>query len=138
MTPLLADGAVIEALPADCMSITRGDLLVFRSAASSMPVIKRVVAEPGDAFAIHGAGSSSLSVNRVLQCNSIGHLYEFDADAEKMLKLYERDYSGRVPAGTYLVLGESTGGSLDSSRLGLVNKQDVVAVARLEATFVCR
>jgi len=43
-----------------------------------------------------------------------------------MLSLYEKDYHGVIPENTYLLLGEVTSGSLDSTRFGLIDKSSVL------------
>jgi hypothetical protein len=41
-----------------------------------------------------------------------------------MLHLYEVDYSGIIPEGANLLLGNSPSGTTDSTRFGLVDKGD--------------
>jgi type IV secretory pathway protease TraF len=43
-----------------------------------------------------------------------------------MLSLYEDDCSEGIPQNTYLILGNLTSGSLDSSRFGLIDKSDIL------------
>ena len=43
-----------------------------------------------------------------------------------MLSLYENDYKGMIPSKAYLILGNLSGGSLDASRFGLIDRSDIL------------
>jgi signal peptidase I len=129
LSPLIQDGESVLMSPAACVQeIMRGDLVVFRTGAQSMPVIKQVKALPGDRFALK---DRHIFVNGHELMNSGGASYTLDARHSAILSLYEDDYGGIIPHDTYLVLGENPAGALDSSRIGLVHKDDIVMVGSL-------
>lgn len=132
MVPLLAPGARFETLPPDCLgrAIARGDLVVFDSGADPHPLVKRVVAAAGDRFSV---ASGALSVNAAPVVSGHGAPYRLDDARLSMLALYERDYRGVVPPGTFLVMGERAGGTTDSSRIGLIALRDIRGVVPQDA-----
>lgn len=128
MVPLLAPGARFETVPPECLGhgIARGDIVVFDSGADPHPLVKRVVAAAGDEFSV---ASGALFVNAAPALTGGGAPYRLDPARLKMLALYERDYGGVVPPAAFLVMGERTGGTTDSSRIGLVALSDIRGVA---------
>lgn len=126
MQPAIADGATITVAggePACIEPLRHGDVVLLETPASGIPLIKAVRALPGDRFAVR---DGQLTVNGDVAVNSTGAPYRLPAARAKMLVLYERDYGGIIPAGTYLVLGETPSGTLDSTRFGLVARNQIV------------
>lgn len=117
--------------PAKCSgSAHTGDLVVFRSGAHKMPIIKQVRGVAGDTFAMRGDGR--IILNGDVLRNALGQPYVLSSGRAQMIALYERDFGGVIPPDAYLVLGTMTGGGLDSTRLGLISHRDVVGVVRMD------
>jgi len=71
LSPLLHDGASVMMEPASCAgAVQRGDLVVFRTGARDLPVIKIAKAVPGDRFAV--AADGTIRVNGKNAHNSTG------------------------------------------------------------------
>jgi signal peptidase I len=136
MAPLIRPGDRLETLPPDCLphNVGRGDVVVFASGADPRPLVKRIVAQPGDRIA---TTDGVLSVNGDPALTSLGRPYDLDPARLAMIALYERDYNGIIPVDTFLVMGEQPGGTADSSLFGLVNRADVqgVVVNNLDRGF---
>jgi signal peptidase I len=134
LEPLLPDGAEVPLKATDCLeSPAHGDFALFKSASSTLPLIKVIVAMPGDTLVLRRAdeNKSHLFVNGREAVNSVNTAYAFDDRRRRMLDLYVSLNNGVVPAATYLVLGDDPGGTQDSSRFGYVARADIV-------TFVAR
>lgn len=104
--------------------LARGDFVVFLSDASHMPLIKTIRGLAGDRLALDG---NRLLINDKVVINSQGEPYHLPLQRAAMLELYARNYYGVVPAGTMLVMEEPAGGTLDSSRFGLVELKRIIA-----------
>jgi hypothetical protein len=86
-----------------------------------------VMGLPGDKFNFQQSGDYwQLLINEEIVRNSFGEVYKFNEHSYNLLNLYVKDYEGIMPADTYLILGNLTNGSLDSSRFGLVAKGDIL------------
>ncbi len=129
MAPAIPHGSTVEAVPVACVgrALARGDIVLFATGADPRPVIKRVVALPGDRFGVGDDGT--LRVDGQAAKTLGGMPYRLEAGRRGMIALYARDYNGVIPADTFLVMGEQPGGTTDSSRIGLVHRDDLRAVA---------
>lgn len=127
LSPLLRSGTTVFLQPDACVAeVHRNDLIVFRTGALADPVIKIARGLPGDRFALDAEGH--VLVNGEQQRNSAGLPYRLPATGRGMLGAYERNYRGMLPANAYLLLGDNPTGALDSSRLGLVHRDDFIMV----------
>lgn len=129
MEPLLADGAELTLTADDCaLEPQHGDLAVFHSGASSMPMVKRVVAVPGDTVALVDSanGAKQITVNGTRAVNSAGEAYSFNPQRAAVMQIYASQNNGVVLSDTYLVLGDQAHGTDDSSRFGYINRADVM------------
>lgn len=128
LAPLVKPGQTIRLLYGyyDNRAVKRGDIVAYNFSGNLAPIIKIVKAIPGDMWQLRKSKGSYLIVvnNRPLK-NSEGRLYRIPESDIKMLKLYAKDYP-TLPEGVYLILGNQTSGSLDSSRFGLINKIDII------------
>lgn len=126
LSPRIADNSTIQVeIGTDCLFIPdRGEVVLFASRARPIPVAKVVVGLPSDEWGVSATGYVNVNGQRAV--NSEGKPYRLDSARTRMLKLYERTYSGTIPANTYLLLGERTNGTLDSSRLGLIHRKDII------------
>jgi signal peptidase I len=104
-----------------------GDVVAYNYAGNDVPVIKVVKGKPGDSFHLKQDGSVwRIYINESVVTTSDGTPYAMDARQHRMLSLYERDYGGVVPPEAYLIMGNLPRGTTDSSRFGLVSRQDFV------------
>lgn len=111
----------------DCHDVRRGDIVALRHAGRPDPIIKVARGLPGDRFHLEKTREGwNIRINgRVLKTSS-KEPYLFNEKGYRMLSLYEGSYGGRIPPGTYLILGNLAGGSLDSSRFGLISKSEIL------------
>jgi signal peptidase I len=115
-----------------CHPVERNDLLIYQYTGNQAPLIKIVKAIEGDKFRLKksatGCGWNILVNDEVLK-NSQDKDYCFDETGFHMLSLYEQDYQGVIPRDGLLILGNQTSGSLDSSRFGLIGKENLLGKA---------
>ena len=122
---LLPDGSRLMMKPAACAGpVRRDDLVIFRTGARAQPVIKIAKGLPGDRFAVDQDGF--IIVNDAALENSAGAAYRLPAQARALLLAYQDGYGGVIPAGAYLLLGDSANSVIDSTRLGLIHISDFI------------
>lgn len=136
LSGLVEDGATIKALYGyyDCHRGKRGDIVLYSYAGNDNPLIKVIKAAPGDQFSLEEAeagGGWNIVVNGEILETSAGEPYVIAGKKYDMLALYEKDYGDGIPENTYILLGEQPSGSMDSTRFGLVHKDDILAKAVL-------
>ncbi len=127
MTDLINQGEKVKILFGfyDCNEIRREDVVAYDYKGNSNLIIKSVKGLPGDNFKINEK-DGLLVINDIAVLNNQGESYFLDDQDKKMLKLYERDYRGKIPPETYLILGNLASGSTDSTRFGLVGRKELV------------
>ncbi len=127
---ILRDGQKIKVLAGyyACNNVGRGDIVVHRYAGNINPIVKAARGIPYDKFDLAKGenGKWNILVNGSPLKNSKGIQYAIGDNAYRMLSLYVSSYNGVIPPGTALILGENPGGSLDSTRFGLVDKSDLI------------
>ncbi len=126
---LIEDGQTVKVLFGyyNCHKIERGDVVLYDFAGNKEPVIKIVKGIEGDSFhLVKVDGGYHILINGEIIKNAQGEPYLIDQSGYKMLSLYEKDYSGIIPKDAYLILGNLTYGSLDSTRFGLIDKSDIL------------
>lgn len=129
MAGLIENGQTVKILFGyyDCHSPERGDIIAYKYAANPEPLIKIIKASPGDSFKLEKTnGGYTMLINNEILKNSQNQPYILDEKGYRLLSLYEHDYKGIIPKNTYLILGNRVGGSLDSSRFGLIDKSDIL------------
>jgi len=134
MAPLIEPGQTIKALFGyyNCHKVKRGDVILFKYAGNKNLIIKIVKGTPGDSFQLEKTSVAwNLYVNNKLVVNSENKAYLLSGVRYKMLHLYEKSYKGIIPSNAYLVLGNKTSGTLDSTRIGLIGKKNIVAKVQL-------
>lgn len=129
---LVEDGAVLKILMGyyKCHPVERDDIIVYNYPGGD-PLVKIAKGISGDKFQLKesAAGCWNILINDKIIKNSQNLPYCISEQGYRMLSLYEKDYSGVIPQDAYLILGNSTGGSLDSTRFGLVGKNDILGKA---------
>ena len=126
MAPMIADGTnitIVSGGPQCAEPLARHAVVVVRNARHRLPLLKSLRGLPGDGFHLDGG---HLFVNSAVVKNSAGQVYDFANTGFAMFAVYAQDYAATIPADTYLVLGDDAHGSLDSSQLGLVAREDII------------
>jgi|GEM_PF-872059 len=130
LTGIIADGETVKLQKGfyNCNPVQRGDIVAFNLSGRPEPIIKIVKALPGDSFALekNNGGKYNIIINGQIAMALPGQSYELTEGRQKMLELYINDYDGAIPPDTYLLLGTVAGGSLDSTRFGLVGKEGII------------
>jgi len=133
---LIESGSTVRILYGyyDCHEIEREDIIIHNHPGNPNPIIKIAKGLPGDTIHLGKSNNASgwnILINNEIIKNSYGQPYVLDETRHKMISLYEKDYKGIIPENAYLILGNVAGGSLDSSRFGLVDRRDVLGKAEL-------
>ena len=135
LSGLIEEGAKIKVLENyyACNDVKRGDIVEYRYAGNPNPIIKIVKGVPGDKISLKQNGNYwNILINGEVLKNSKGEAYRLDDRGYKILSLYVNDYRGVIPQDAYLILGNDPAGSLDSSRFGLVGKDDFIGKVLFE------
>jgi signal peptidase I len=135
LSGLIEEGAKIKVLENyyACNDVKRGDIIEYRYAGNPNPIIKIVKGVPGDKISLKQNGNYwNILINGEVLKNSKGEAYRLDDRGYKILSLYINDYRGVIPPDAYLILGNDPAGSLDSSRFGLVGKDDFIGKVLFE------
>lgn len=116
----------------DCHEIKRNDIVAISYMNGERIMGKFVKAIPGDNFFLKKKnGSWQVYVNGKILLNSEGMVYDLDINRAKMLALYEKDYNRIIPNNAYLILGNITSGSRDSTQFGLISKEKIIGKVEL-------
>ena len=113
---LLWPGQEIKIHSLGCGFPKRYDYIVFRSAEAKLPVIKQLWGQPGDILTILDNGRFEINGNEAV--TPFNKPYRLLGSAKTRLKKVAGEIDG------YLVLGHP--GSVDSGRVGLLSKADIV------------
>lgn len=129
MYPFLIPKEEIDAIYGyyNCHDVLRNDIVLYKYSGNSNLLIKFIKAIPGDRWKLKKTDNGyEIVVNDNSLLNSEGNTYLISEGSIKMLELYVKDYP-IIPKDTYLLLGDKTNGSLDSTSFGLVGKKDIMA-----------
>ncbi len=111
-----------------CNAPTSGDLVLFRISPVSDPVVRRVVAVPGDKISVvkdEGKNGWNLEINgNVIKAD--GKPYFFGADVPPPLSLYAKSREGQIRDGEVIVFSSFPPGASDSGTLGAVSLKDIL------------
>ncbi|MCL5017395.1 MAG: signal peptidase I [Patescibacteria group bacterium] len=132
MSGIIEPGKTVKILSGyyKCNEVKRGDVIVYFYAGNTDPLIKIVKGIPGDKFGFQKiSGGWYILLNGKILKNAQDRPYILDGGGYRMLSLYEHDYKGIIPKDAYLILGNLVGGSIDSTRFGLVGKIDILGKA---------
>ncbi len=131
LSPLIENGQTIEALFGyyDCNKLQRDDVVLYSYAGNEAPLIKIIRGVPGDGFKLKQTkqGVWHILINDNILKTSSNNPYLISGKSYEMLALYERDYKNKIPKGMYLLLGNISSGGMDSTRFGLIGKNNVLA-----------
>ena len=126
MSPRIAPGQLIKIQqgPVECLgTLKRGDVVLFHSDSSRVPLIKALRGLPGDKFSV---SDGKIIINGSTATNGAGEPYRLSPPRAAMIALYVHDDHGVIPPDTFLVMGENPAGSLDSSRYGLIPQSAII------------
>jgi len=135
LRPILEPGQKITHLINyyDCFDIKRDDIIIYPYPGEpDDAIIKLIKGLPGDSFHLRReqiTGRWSIIINDEVLINSQGTRYNLAHGEHEMLHLYAQSYAksdGLIPKDTYLILGNLPQGSIDSTRFGLVHKDDIL------------
>ena len=133
LSPLIESGDTVKVLFGyyNCHKIKRNDVVAYYYAGNKDPLIKIVRGVPGDSFKLEQTeqGAWYIIINGKILKNSAGEPYLVSGKRYEMLALYEKDYKGVIPEQAYLIMGNLISGAMDSTRYGLVHKNDILAKA---------
>lgn len=130
LAPLINPGETIKLLYGyyDNHPVEREDIIAYDYAGNDAPIIKIVKAIPGDSWHLEKSDqedSYQIIVNNKPLRNSEDILYQIPESNIQTLKLYAESYP-TLPENTYLILGNQVGGSLDSTRFGLIDRSGII------------
>jgi len=130
MEPYLLDGDEVK-IDSDYYEknqIQKGDVVIIDFEWRQDPVVKFVHAIPGDEFGIERQqdGSYFVLVNGEAIKNSENEFYSLSYSKTRMLDLYINDFDGVIPENMYLVFGNLTQGTQDSTQFGLIQKEKII------------
>jgi len=118
----------------ECNPINKGDVIAYNYSKNPNPIIKIVKALPGDNVKLqrNEKGYFNIIINNEIAFNSSGEPYELTEAKTKMLSLYLKDYNGIIPKDTLIILGNQTGGSIDSTKFGLASYKKIIGKVQLK------
>ncbi len=128
MEPTIKNGAKIkiDVNYYKCHEAKIGDIVVYQYAQNAAPIIKVVRALPGDNVSLKKSLVNpqewQILVNNSILKNSQGKEYAINKAKADLLNLYVKDYQGKLPPDSYLIMGNEIAGSFDSTRMGFVGK----------------
>jgi len=128
MEPVLMDGQeiAIDETYYQENAIQKGDIATIVFSWREEPLVKFIRAVPGDTIALNQSGLVyHILVNGEAALNSEGEPYSLTYAKSRMIDLYIQEYSGIIPDDMYLVLGNQTGGTQDSTQFGLVDLENI-------------
>ena len=129
LEPLIKNGQEIKILYGyyKCSEVKRGDIVAYDYKGNPEPIIKIVKAIPGDKFSFQKEETGwRILINDEILKNSENIPYLINENSYKLLRLYEKSFNGVAPENTYIILGNQPGGTLDSTRFGLIDKNDII------------
>lgn len=102
-----------------CHPIKQGDIIVFEIPGRANRIVKKVFGVPKDSFEYKNL---RILINGKIIKNSQNTEYKIDS---KMLKLFADSYPF-IPQDSYFVLGDSPSGSFDGSKMGFIDRKQIL------------
>ncbi len=112
-----------------CNNLQQGDIVLYKYSQYEEPVIRRVVAVPGDKFKLKSVPREGweLSVNGKVVAGVKGQPYRFGVDKyDPPLELAGKQRKFVLPAKELILLSSFPPGDRDSGIFGLSNQNDIV------------
>ena len=133
MEPALKDGQTItiDNEHYQTHEIERNDIVTVQFSWREEPLVKFIRAVPGDTISIEEQedGNFYIIVNNEPVKNSEGQPYALSYAKSRMINLYAQEYKekydSKIPDNLYLVLGNQTNGTQDSTQFGLVSRENI-------------
>jgi len=129
LTGLIDDGAVMKVALGyyKCHEVLRGDIVLYNYPGGD-PLVKIAKGVPGDKLRLRKTrrGCWNILINGRVLKNSLKVPYCIGARESEMLALYERGNNGVIPGNACLIMANLPGGSMDSTRFGLVGRADLL------------
>lgn len=129
MNPLLKEGTEvkIDFNYYACHKPQAGEIIIYQYSPDKNPIIKNIKGVAGDSIELKPmADKWNIIINGQILRNSAGQEYAIDRKGYNLLSLYIKDYQGKIPTNSFLILGDQTQGTFDSSMLGLVGTQGLL------------
>lgn len=130
MAGIAEEGDAVKLLTGyyNCNPIQRGDIVAYSYGRDNKILMKRAEGIPGDRFIVADSGNESgrLLINGEPLKTADGKEFILDSQQKHILAMYADSYQSTVPEGAYLIFGNVAEGSVDSTKFGLVGKQDIV------------
>ena len=133
--PLIKSGQQVKLLYDyyECHTIEKEDVVAYNYGGNSNPIIKIIKAIPGDKleFKKNENDSFQIIINNKQLKTSEEQLYQIPESKSKIMELYAKSYPV-LPKDTYLILGNQIAGTLDSTKFGLIHKNDILGKITLD------
>lgn len=127
LTGLIESGQEITALMGyyACNPAQRNDVILYNLHPGSEPLVKIVKAVPGDTWSIETQDKKNrIIVNGEILTTTTGVPYEISDQSATLLGRYVQSRNNMMIENSYLILGNLSAGSMDSTRFGLVSIND--------------
>ena len=113
----------------DKSKIKKGDIVIYDYKGNDNPVVKSVKGIGGDKFELIKDGEFYLIyINDKVVMNSFKEPIIITERGYNLLHLYEVDYKNTIPENALLLLGNENYNTTDSTKFGLVSKNDILGV----------
>lgn len=129
MEPLLKEGTEvkIDFNYYNCHKPQPGEVTIYQYSPDKNPIIKNIKGIAGDSIELKSmADKWNIIINGQILRNSAGQEYAIDGKGYNLLSLYIKDYGNKLPANSFLIMGDQSQGTFDSSMLGLVGTQGLL------------
>lgn len=120
LSPIVESGQtlLVNENYSECGGIKKEDLIVYNWTGNEDPIVKKVKAVPGDPVQLDGC---NIKVNGEKIETTTGEPYCISGNRRSMIGLYtSQNITG------YLLLGNQPGGTLDSTRFGIVEGRAIL------------
>lgn len=131
MKPMIIDGTMLSFdTGPECKilkKIKQNSIVLYKSPRGPDPIILKVAAMPKDKISL--ADDNALMINGERYTNSVGEIYRFSANEQQnVISKVAEEHDGKIPKGSYFLLGDNDSIYLDSSRFGLSDGKDILGV----------
>lgn len=125
---LIDPGAPLRVFPVECLDrLHREDLVVAKHVEHPVPLVKRLMGLAGDTLSLDEKGR--LHINGEVATTTKGTAYRFEGERRELLTSAIAEAGEVVPEERYLLLGNTPGGTADSSRYGFAPREAIIGRA---------